>query len=352
MTVNPDANLVGGQTVTVTASGFTPKVTLAIVECSPRALNPPPGFVEQDECDISNDLVLTSADSSGNMGANSFRVPETGSVLPFTAKDPAAACPPSPTTYCGIVVANIANYNERATAGIFFHGQTVPRNKLGAASPTSNLQQGSQVVVAGSFFPPNRSFRIEECSTDASIPGNGSACYLPGAMTVKSDQNGSLNATLTIHTGNLGGNANANCPPTNAQRAAGVGCEIIAQWPTGVSNGVPIYFSPGRVTVSPTVNGVGSYQLTISAPGFATFGSPPPCLPSIDPSRDTCTSVAGEQVTLTINGAAFGTTRADPSHGGLAKLLTRVRFVSKGTYVLVLQGQTSGETARATLQVS
>jgi hypothetical protein len=351
MTVEPDTNLVGGQTVTVTASGFTPKASLAIVECSPRALNPPPGFTQQDECDLSNDLVIRTADSSGNMSATAFRVPESGSALPFTARDPAAVCPPSPTTYCGIVVANISNVNERAILGIYFQGQTPPSNGNLGASPTTNLRQGTQVAVAGSNFTPNHSFRIEECSTDASIRHNGSACYLPGAVTVMSDKDGFFQTMLTMKTGNLGGNRNGNCPPTAAQRAAGVGCEIVAQDQSTFSNGIPIYFSPGRMTVSPPVTGRGSYVLTVSAPGFATFGSPPGCSPSIDPSRDTCTKVSGETVTLTINGAVFGTARAEPTHRGLAQVVARVQFASRGAYAIVLQGQTSGETAQATVLV-
>jgi hypothetical protein len=248
-------------------------------------------------------------------------------------------------------VANISNYAQRAISGIAFQGQVPPPNGNLGASPTTNLQQGTKVSVAGSLFPPNQSFRIEECSTDASIPRNGAACYLPGAVTVKSDPNGFLTAILTIHAGNLGGNQNANCPPTAAQRAVGVGCEIVAQAQSKLSNGIPIYFSPGRITVSPPVRTLGSYQLTISAPGFATFGSPAGCLASVVASHDTCKGVTGETVTLTINGATFGTVAAEPLHAGLARVVTQVKFVERGPYTLVLLGQTSGETVQTTIQV-
>jgi hypothetical protein len=142
VTVTPNTNITPGQTLSVTASGFTPKATLAIIECSPRATLP--GVNQQNECDIGG-AVIVSASSTGSIGATAFKVPS-----PFSATDKLAVCPPTgtPTSYCGVAVANISKTSENGFEAIIYAGQPLPTTTTTSVGQTTTTSSGPATTTS------------------------------------------------------------------------------------------------------------------------------------------------------------------------------------------------------------
>jgi hypothetical protein len=101
--VSPNSNLKGGQVVTVTYSGFSPKAPVAVGACPTGRKVTGPGDCGRSKNGFSK---LTQADASGS-GTAQITVPKgaLGNATP-----PSAKCPP-----CSIGASNIANAAEAAT---------------------------------------------------------------------------------------------------------------------------------------------------------------------------------------------------------------------------------------------
>lgn len=118
-----------------------------------------------------------------------------------------------------------------------------------SVTPSTGLSDGQKITVSGSGFAKNSTGTITECNGDPSQPTVGLAgnqvpvgCANPLNSLVTTDSKGNLPATsYTVHTGTVGpaatgtdsaGNDAATdaakypCPPTAAQIAAGVSCNI------------------------------------------------------------------------------------------------------------------------------
>ena len=127
VSVTPNSALVDAQEVTVSASGFTANVSLAVLECNV-------GAISQSDCDLST-LLFTTADGSGSLSTpyNVFR-------QIFTGNNPNGIdCAPS---NCVLAVANIGDQTEAASAPLNFD-PSIP------LPPT--LQVSATIDPAGSF---------------------------------------------------------------------------------------------------------------------------------------------------------------------------------------------------------
>src|SRR5712671_5300702 len=103
--VTPDSNLVDAQPVSVSASGYTADVQLAVIECTT-------GATSQDDCDLST-LQYANSDGSGNLSTTYAVFREV-----FPASAPAGLdCAPS---NCVLAVANISDQTEAAAAALSF----------------------------------------------------------------------------------------------------------------------------------------------------------------------------------------------------------------------------------------
>jgi len=137
LTVTPNTGLLDGQSVSVSASGYTPGAGLAVLECTT-------GASSESDCDLST-VAYVNADASGAVSTTYgvFRVI-------FTANDGAGVdCAPS---QCVLVVANIGDQTEAASAALGFDASVPPPPTLQVSAiidPTGTFDKAGNVTVTG-----------------------------------------------------------------------------------------------------------------------------------------------------------------------------------------------------------
>ena len=112
VTVTPNSNLKGGQTVTVTYEGYSPSSPIAVGVCPTSRIDKISG---PGDCGRSKNghSKLTTSDASGK-GTAQITIPE-GAL--GQANPPAEKCPP-----CSIGVTNIAKSTETANVALEYGG--------------------------------------------------------------------------------------------------------------------------------------------------------------------------------------------------------------------------------------
>jgi hypothetical protein len=144
-----------------------------------------------------------------------------------------------------------------------------------SASPSTGLNNGDHVTVTISGFPASDSLAALECNPDPSIPQDGSGCNIGGIKFFTANANGGGSATVTVKTGQIGSSAKSMCPPTAAQKAAGVTHCIIAVSEPSTSSTVrataDIIFASEASGPSPTPSA--STHPTQSPAGSGSSGS-------------------------------------------------------------------------------
>jgi hypothetical protein len=139
VSVTPNTALVDGQSVSVSASGYTANAGLAVIECTA-------GATSQNDCDLST-LLFATADGSGNLSTSYGVFREI-----FPASNPAGLdCAPS---NCVLVVANIADQTEAASAPLAFDASVPlpPTLQLSATiDPTGSFDKAGNVTITGTI---------------------------------------------------------------------------------------------------------------------------------------------------------------------------------------------------------
>lgn len=153
MVASPDDGLVDGQTVTVSAAGFTPNITVAAVQCAGIAGS----FGGENDCDVGN----YTLDSSSDAGEIAFTV----TVRRYVSTSQGQVDCANPGEHqCVIAVANISDYDESATANVWFDAAVDgERRPALVVSKIDGLDDGEMVTVTGSGFPAEASVVVGEC---------------------------------------------------------------------------------------------------------------------------------------------------------------------------------------------
>jgi len=286
ITVTPDTNLTAGETVTVTASGYTGSEG-AIEECNTDPAQPN-GTVAGNSVPLSctDPLTTTGAlqvgyKNGGFTATFKIVVGTTGPSDGSTAGASAYPCPPTaaelaenPPVTCVIAFGDQSSANppvdEEATQAITFASTsgtttttsttaptggtttttTAPANKVTlTVSPATGLINGSVVTVSGSGYADNSTGAILECNNDPAQPTivvEGSAAPVSCTNPLKKIETTSASGALgpvsytvaagtvgppTTGTDSSGGDAATDaaaypCPPTAAQITAGYSCTI------------------------------------------------------------------------------------------------------------------------------
>jgi hypothetical protein len=137
--VTPDSNLVDAQPVSVSASGYTADVQLAVIECTT-------GATSQDDCDLST-LQYASSDGSGSLSTTYAVFREV-----FPASAPAGLdCAPS---NCVLAVANIGDQTEAAAAALSFDASVPlpPSLQISATvNATGSFDRAGNVIISGTL---------------------------------------------------------------------------------------------------------------------------------------------------------------------------------------------------------
>ncbi|HWC33945.1 MAG TPA: neocarzinostatin apoprotein domain-containing protein [Mycobacteriales bacterium] len=195
MTASATDNLLGGQQITVSGTGFAAGATIGVVECSapvPSSTNP------GADCAIAHAALAQAAADGSFTGAlltlTSGAVGSNGNFCPSKVAGGA----------CYLIAANVADSTNAAEVPLTFA-------PVITVTPSSNVKSGQKVTVAGFGFPASKLAYVTECAS----PPSASTCNTVSNVQPMTDANGTLsNVLVTVTTGTWGGkscNAGASC---------------------------------------------------------------------------------------------------------------------------------------------
>jgi hypothetical protein len=176
--VNPSANLIDRQSVQVEGTGFTPRASIALVECES-------GSTAISDCDLSTILIVT-ADPSGNM-ESTYQVAR---VINVNGSSLDCAAP----TGCALGAGNVDDYLQRSVVPISFANAPVPRPAV-TVIPSTNLLDGQAVTVTGSGFSAYATISVSECRSGATGPTD---CAVETDQLTTADASGSISTTYKV----------------------------------------------------------------------------------------------------------------------------------------------------------
>jgi LPXTG-motif cell wall-anchored protein len=260
LTITPDNDLVDGQTVSATATGFTSDF-LELLQC-------PPGD-DNSSCEFVGFVEATGPDGGFTQNAtlSAIVIGETASVDCRTSAEPCVlVATPGPI-----------NSPRAARAPLHFRpdGPLLPGPSL-TVTPSTDLPDQASVTVTGSGFPEQGSGTVSVCRT------GGGACDPETQTQVDADNDGTISLTLAVAASftTAGGEA-VDC------RAA-PGCEVEA---ISFVNGHPRR-GAAPLTFAPPV---GSGETRYLDPVFEDVEV------SEDVPYRTTTTAGGQPVTLTVD---------------------------------------------------
>lgn len=180
--VEPAADLVDGQTVTVTGDGYGPDQRYWVAQC------PASAAAMDDGCVV--------------YGDDSWLADATGHVVADTRLAARIVAIPRPTD-CRVVACTLsfvdldANLDLEPRAAIAFDpdGSLLPQPEL-EARPSADLRDAQAVRVVGSGFDPGEALLLSECiATDASPE----VCDLDDGVRTTVAADGTVDARLVVH---------------------------------------------------------------------------------------------------------------------------------------------------------
>jgi hypothetical protein len=221
-------NLLNGQTVLVSGSGFEGNATVYIAECSDITDGNPA------HCDATiPPVVTTTANGSGVFTDVPFQV-HTGTVGDGTCD--------GASTKCGIAATDSPIDPTTGDAG----ATSISFAKI-QGSPLTGLHKGDSVALTGAGLPHGATFAVVQCGPDAQPDGTGCDQNPSDASFGETDSSGNLTANFSVLTGDMAsGDANSACPPpTGAANPCSIAVvQINGLTPVGVLGQLPISFAP------------------------------------------------------------------------------------------------------------
>ncbi|MEM9466521.1 MAG: neocarzinostatin apoprotein domain-containing protein [Actinomycetota bacterium] len=153
MVASPNDGLIDEQEVALSASGFQAGVGVAAVQCAAI----PGSLGGENNCDVGNYTLHSSDDD----GAIAFSVTVRRYISTASGE---VDCANPGQFQCVIAVANISDYDESATADVWFD-PTVDgvRGPVIDVANTDGLADGSAVSVVGSGFPADAPVIVGQC---------------------------------------------------------------------------------------------------------------------------------------------------------------------------------------------
>jgi hypothetical protein len=231
-TATPDTDLLDGDTVSVTGSGFSPNTQVAVIQCQ---------AIETGDASACNTSAYLMVQTDGSGGVTADLPVDRMLYLGSGTVD-------CVVVGCRIVVAELPEGFPNATADIAFDASVPPPPPPTlVADPSTGLANGQTVTVHGSGYPRNRQLGMAQCLTGDSSP---SGCDLSNYKFVQTDDTGSFTTTFTVHISYRSDNGPVDC------RTPGL-CRI----------------------------GAGTAPGGIGADALLTFSTAPPTTPTTQPSE-------------------------------------------------------------------
>ena len=186
VTATPNDNLVGGQHISASGSGFAAGENLFLIECTAPA--PTPAEAAAD-CNTGH-VAQATADGSGNFSGADFIV-TSGAV-----GNGGAFCPSKTAGgACYLVAADQSTASAVASTTLTF----APVISL---TPSKNVKSGQSISVSGYGFPAAQTAYITECAN----PPSANTCNAGSNVMQQTDANGTFsNVKVKVTTGTWGG---------------------------------------------------------------------------------------------------------------------------------------------------
>jgi hypothetical protein len=185
VSVDPDADLVDGQVVHVTGTGFRPDEEVLIVQCPTGTPDPTStcgGHVTYEQVDGSGTL-------SADFEVQAVFTPILGPV--HEAHD----CRTDP---CDIGVAASEDYERFGAATVAFDPDAPLRPEMEVTvTPHTGLVDGQVVQLDGAGYTPDGPVDVVECSISSALDGSG--CELDRVQHLTADADGSVTTTYAVN---------------------------------------------------------------------------------------------------------------------------------------------------------
>jgi hypothetical protein len=155
LTVQPSANLVDLQLVSLHGSDYTPLASLATIECAA-------GATGEDQCDLST-LIIVPASSTGTFSLKRYvrRV-----ISPFSGTVDCGITPGA----CIMAGVNIGDFLEAAAVPLSFNPSVPPVVPAVFVTPSLGLVDHQVVSAVGAGFFPNSGVEILQCAVGTPSP--------------------------------------------------------------------------------------------------------------------------------------------------------------------------------------
>ena len=188
MIATPNDGLVDGQEISLSAAGFQPGVTVAAVQCAAT-----PGSIGgESNCDVGG-YTLHSSNDEGEVAVSVVvrrYISTAGGEVD---------CANPGALQCVVAVANISDYDESATADVWFDPNVDGvRAPVIAVSQTDGLNDGDTVTVTGSGFPADAPIIVGECIVGGSSSIYGCWDQVARLADVVADADGSFTVDVEV----------------------------------------------------------------------------------------------------------------------------------------------------------
>jgi hypothetical protein len=286
ITVTPSTDLVQGQKVSVTGTGFAPNSFVRVSQC----------LTSEDE-----DGFCPSFGAFARTDANGAFVSEYAvarGVRTFDGDNPVVDCASGPG------VCSLAAFadDDRASQVLDFDPNAPLRPATVTVTPDTDLPDRALVTVHGEGFTPGDQIAVSQCSADTPVFVFGCSNLSQSESVIVGDD-GTFDRRMRVHREieDFSGPGPVNC--ASAFGACVVHVESL-QDPIQ-SRSVPLGFDPHAVAPPPTLTIIpaGPYadgqQVVVEGAGFAPFASLglAECVADVEPNARTCdtTSHTGDE---------------------------------------------------------
>ena len=157
LTVTPNDELLDGEPVSVTGTGFLPNSTVYIIPC-------PAGATTVPECDTSLLPDGVQTDAAGSFSADHVAQRFIQGQIGGVPTDLDCAVDPC------VLGAGDLGLERTAFAPIDFADGPVPQPTINI-TPSDGLSDGEEVQVVGTGFRPQRSFELRQCRARCNVAG-------------------------------------------------------------------------------------------------------------------------------------------------------------------------------------
>jgi Neocarzinostatin family len=247
---NPSTDLLDGQLIDVTGSGFAKEAPIALLECEG-------GAVSESSCDLT--IEEAQADKTG-----SFEVPYNVSRF-INVNGTVVDCAQS--SGCDLAAADLNDVDDATVTPISFQDVAVTPPTV-SVNPSTGLLDDQSVTVAGADFTPDAELVVIECQTSGAADGSG--CDFETGILLNADDAGTFSTTYNVTRVIQGTDGPVDCAGSGAcvLEAANVDQTEVATTPIAFAK---VRIKPVTLQVSPASHLTDGQSVTVTGKNLRPF---------------------------------------------------------------------------------